>query len=211
LTVPLQSLIPTVDAAALTVLGGTEGALGQSQIQRLAPRGSRRGLVLALERLAANGLVIAEPTNHGHVYRLNREHLLAAPVLAAAGARREFLERLAEACAQLEPPVVTAALFGSVARRESTPESDIDLVLVVADGTDTDAEAWKDQVRGLQTKALAWTGNRLELITVAESQLATLVTDPEPIVAEWRTDAVTLAGRDLRDMLDQTTQPEGNS
>jgi hypothetical protein len=43
----LQSLIPGVAGAALSVLVGTEGALGQSQIHRLAPRGSHRGLAVA--------------------------------------------------------------------------------------------------------------------------------------------------------------------
>lgn len=205
LTAPLQSLIPSMDSAALTVLAGTEGALGQSQIHRLAPRGTRRGLGVVLDRLVDHGLVLAEATNHGFVYRLNWDHVLAPAVLAAAGARQEFLRRLADGCAQLRPLVVSAALFGSVARRESEPDSDVDLLLVVPDDTDTDAPAWRDQVRHLATQVLAWSGNRLEVVTVSRSRLADLVADEEPIVGSWRDDALTLAGSDLQGLLSEVS------
>jgi predicted nucleotidyltransferase len=203
LTVPLQSLIPSVDSSALTVLAGTEGALGASQIHQLAPRGTRRGLGVVLDRLVEHGLVIAEATNHGYMYRLNRDHVLAPAVLTAAGARQEFLRRLMDGCAQLRPPVVSAALFGSVARRESGPDSDVDLLLVVADDTGTDDTTWSDQVRHLQAQVLAWSGNRLEIVTVTRTHLADLVVGDEPIVGSWRDDAMTLAGSGLPKLLDE--------
>lgn len=203
LTTPLQSLIPSVDSAALTVLAGTESALGQSQIYRLAPRGTRRGLGVVLDRLVEHGLVVAEATNHGYVYRLNRDHVLAPAVLAAAGARQEFLHRLMDACARLRPLVVSAALFGSVARRQSRPDSDVDLLLVVADDTDTDEATWSDQVRHLEAQVLAWSGNRLEIVTVTRTHLADLVAAGEPVVGSWRDDALTLAGTDLPRLLDE--------
>jgi len=203
--VPLQSLIPSLDSAALTVLAGTEGVLGQSQIHRLAVRGTRPGLALTLDRLVEHGLVIAEPTNYGYVYRLNREHVLAPSVLAAVNARQEFLRRLTEACARLSPAVVSAALYGSVARRESGPASDVDLLLVVPDDADTDDTAWQDQVRRLGTQVLAWSGNRLEIITVTRTHLTELVADGESIVDSWRQDALTLTGSDLQQLLDSAT------
>lgn len=202
LTTPLQSLVPSIDSAALTVLAGTEGALGQSQIHRLAPRGTRRGLAFALDRLTEHGLVVAEPTNHGHRYRLNRDHVLAPAVLAAAGARHEFLRRLTDACERLSPAVVSAALFGSVARRASDPASDVDLLLVVPDDADVDDAAWRDQVGRLGSQVVAWSGNRLETVVVTRTHLAELVVGAEPVVDSWRRDALTLAGADLRGLLD---------
>ncbi|ACZ31898.1 DNA polymerase beta domain protein region [Xylanimonas cellulosilytica DSM 15894] len=201
LAAPLQSLIPTLDGAALTVLAGTESALGQSQIHRLAPRGTRSGLALALDRLVEHGIVVAEPTNYGYLYRLNRDHVLAPAVLAVAAAREEFLHRLADACRGLTPAVHSAALFGSVARRESGVASDVDLLLVVPDVLDTGDEAWQEQVRGLEERVLAWSGNRLELITVTRDHLADLVESGEPIVRSWQDDALTLTGTDPRDLL----------
>lgn len=209
LTAPLQSLIPSMESAALTVLAGTESALGQSQIHRLAPRGTRRGLAVALDRLVEHGLVTAEPTNHGYLYRLNREHVLAPAVLTAADARHEFLRRLGEACAELRPPAVTVALFGSVARRQSGSSSDVDMLIVTSDETDTDESPWRDQVRQLETQVLAWSGNRAEIITVTRTHLSELAADDEPIVRSWRADALTLTGTDLRALLGGATAESG--
>jgi predicted nucleotidyltransferase len=204
LSSPLQSLIPSMESAVLTVLAGTESALGQSQIHQLAPRGTRRGLAFALDRLVGQGLVVAEPSNHGHQYRLNREHVLAPAVTSALAARHDFLRRLADATASLRPAVVSAAVFGSVARRDSGPESDVDLLLVVRDSAQTDSDAWQDQLRALQAQVLAWSGNRLETITVTRAHLDELVAGAEPVVGSWRDDALTVAGTDLRRLLNRS-------
>jgi predicted nucleotidyltransferase len=211
LSSPLQSLIPTMESAVLTVLAGTESPLGQSQIHRLAPRGTRRGLAFALDRLVAHGLVVAEPSNHGHLYRLNRDHVLTPAVLGALAARQEFLRRLADATARLRPVVVSGAVFGSVARRDSGPESDVDLLLVVHDTAQADSDAWQDQVRALEAQVLGWSGNRLETITVTRAHLDELVAESEPVVASWRDDALTVAGADLRRLLTPSASRAGRA
>ena len=131
LSSPVGSLIPSMDGVVLEVLAGTHSALGPSRIHALGHRGSRPGVSLALGRLADQGLVHAEPTNYGHTYRLNRDHVLAPAVLAAAEARAEFLRRLTAGCQALRPAPLSVALYGSVARRESDDASDIDLLVVV--------------------------------------------------------------------------------
>lgn len=73
----------------------------------------------------------SEPTNHGFMYRLNRDHLLVAAVLQIAEARHELLRRLTRECGALDPVPVSAVLFGSVARNESIETSDTDLLLVL--------------------------------------------------------------------------------
>lgn len=194
---PLRSLIPSLDSVVLEVLSGTEGTLGVSRIHRLGGRGSRAGISLVLDRLVDHGLVLAEPSNLGSVYRLNRDHVLADAVLDAFGARHEFLRRLGDACAHLEPEPVSAALFGSVARRESRPDSDIDLLIVVDDLTDTQGDAWTDQVGRLRNQVLGWTGNRLEPIVVSWTHLLELSVSSEPITRSWRDEAVTVFGTDV--------------
>lgn len=146
----------------------------------------------------------AEPSNYGHVYRLNRDHVLGPAVLSALAAREEFLRRLTESTRALRPAVASAALFGSVARRESGPASDVDLLLVVQDDLDVEGPGWQDQVRALQSAVLAWSGNRLEMITVTRSHLNELVADDEAIVGSWRGEALTLAGSDLRRVVDRS-------
>mgnify|MGYP001157631094 FL=1 len=94
LTSPLDSLVPSMEGVVLEVLAGTHSALGPTRIHELGHRGSRAGISLALGRLVDQGLVLAEPTNYGHTYRLNWDHVLAPAVLVAVGAREEFLRRL---------------------------------------------------------------------------------------------------------------------
>jgi len=73
---PLRSLVPSLDSAVLDVLSRSESSFGPTQVVRQAGRGSRAGIQLVLDRLVEHGLVLAEPTNRGHMYRLNRDHLL---------------------------------------------------------------------------------------------------------------------------------------
>lgn len=138
----------------------------------------------------------ATGTNLGHVYRLNRDHVLAESVLSAVGARTEFNTRLTRACEQLSPNVTSAALFGSTARRESGIESDVDLLLVIEDDS-VRTDAWEAQVRQLEDQVLAWTGNYLGCVTLDRIHLRRAIRSGEPIVKSWQDDAVTLAGVSL--------------
>ena len=200
LSSPLTSLIPSLDSAVLEVLAGTESALGGSKIHELSGRGSRQGLVNALERLVAHGIVSAEPTNWGSMYRLNRDHLLTPAVLLAADARRDLIRQLADACTAMRPAARSVAIFGSVARNDSNSDSDIDLVFIVDDGG-ADPDGWATQVDDLSGRVAAWTGNRLEAVTHTVGHLAELIRAGEPIIESWRTDAITIAGTDLRTLI----------
>ena len=196
LSSPLSSLIPSLDAVALELLAGTESALGASRIHQLSRRGSRQGITNALDRLVVHGLVTAEPTNHGAMYRLNREHLLTPSVILAADARRELFRRLAAACGSLSPAPLSVSLFGSVARGDSTPDSDIDLLIVVDDDP-SEIDSWIDGLHDLTLQVDAWTGNHLAAITHSTSHLTDLVRAGEPIVDSWTEDAVTIFGTDI--------------
>ena len=194
LTAPLSSLIPTLDAAVLEVLAQAQRPLGVSQIHRLTRRGARSGVHRVLSRLITHGLVEAHPTNVGSVYALNREHLLAPAVLAAAQARVDLLARLTEACVALEPAVRAAALFGATARGDSGPESPIELFLVVGDDHLV-SEAWDRQLQRLDDQVRSWTGNRLERLVLTQQHLQQLVDAREPIVDAWERDAIILVGK----------------
>ncbi|MBU4214845.1 MAG: nucleotidyltransferase domain-containing protein [Actinobacteria bacterium] len=201
LTSPLRSLIPSLDAAALEVLSGTESALSATQAARLAGRGSRAGLTLVLDRLARTGLVVAEPSNTGRLYRLNRRHVLASAVLAAAAARGELLIRLREGVGALSPTPVHVSVFGSFARGEGDDDSDIDLLIVTNPSVDRHAETWRTQVRALEDDVLAWTGNRLEPLVLSADELAAAAAGGERIVNELADDAMTVLGESFHHLL----------
>jgi hypothetical protein len=201
LATPLSTIAPGLEGVALTVLAGVDAALSATQIQRVAGRGSRYGLVLALERLAGHGIVAAIPASRGNLYRLNRDHVLAPAVAAALRAGAEADRRLAEAVSDLAPRPVGAALYGSVARGEATADSDVDLLVIGADGLDPDSEAWAAQVDGLERLVRRWTGNPLQTVTVTRAHLARMAAAQAVIVDEWERDARTIAGQDARGLI----------
>ena len=201
LMTPLSSIAPGLDSAALTVLAGADTAMSATQIQRVAGRGSRYGLVLVLERLAQHGLVTAIPAARGNLYQLKREHILAPVVIAAVSARAEMNRRLSEALRALSPKPLSAAIYGSVARGEATSDSDIDLLVITTDGVDPDDEIWTRQIDNLERQARLWTGNLLQVVTVPRAQLVAMSAAGANIVTEWERDAQTIYGQDVRRLI----------
>lgn len=198
LTSPLHSLIPTLDSAVLEVLSGNESSLSLAQVTRLAPRGSRPGLALAMDRLVEQGLVLATPANRGNMYRLNRDHVLVDAVVSASRARSTILARIGVDVARMEPRPVHVSVFGSFARREAGPASDIDVLFVMSAVPD---EGWYEQVSRLDDQVQAWTGNRMEYLVFSDSELARVVERQEPIVDSWLTDCVTVHGPSIESLI----------
>jgi predicted nucleotidyltransferase len=150
--------------------------------------------------LVEHGLVIADPSNRGFLYRLNRDHVLAEAVLTAARARTTLLRRMAESAAALRPEPVHVSVFGSFARGEAGPGSDID-VLIVAQSGAPHTDEWSDQVRVFADRVLAWSGNRVEQVTLTPERLRDLAEAREPIVTSWLDEAVIVHGAPLDALL----------
>ena len=98
-----------------------------------------------LPALAELGVTKLQRAGRADLYQLNRQHLLF-PVL------HELFRKEAEVQSELEaflrkrlsaamPSVQEAYLFGSVARGESRPDSDIDLAVIVPKASGSAAEA----------------------------------------------------------------------
>lgn len=207
LTSPLRSLIPSLDSAVLEVLAGTQSGLSASQIARLAPRGSRQGLSLALDRLSEHGLVIAEPANQGFLYRLNRDHVLTGALLLALDARLVLIKQVKGAVERLEPEPVHVALFGSFARADGTPGSDIDLFVLAGPHHDLHDASWQAQIHELADRVLAWSGNRLETLMLTADTFAQAVRTQEPLVGFLLDQSIRLRGDPLVRIIEELTGP----
>ena len=95
-----------------------------------------------LQDLAAQGAVHVHrvpPANH---FSLNRENVLVGAILKAleveAGLQEELLKFVREELE--ETGVVEARLFGSAARGEMRPDSDVDLALIAREGQQEQVE-----------------------------------------------------------------------
>lgn len=156
-----------------------------------------------LNRLVEHGIVRALPAAVGHLYALNREHLLADAVLSAASARGRLMQRLGEHVQRMSPPPMHAFVFGSFARGVADQRSDIDLVLIVAQGVDPRSDAWVAQIDALSQSTVRWTGNDLQPLSYTANALADLISADEPIVQHWRDDGVRLVGDEPATLLER--------
>ncbi len=156
---PFRIVSPTVDGDALTVLAGADADFTAPQVQAVIGSYTVEGVRRALQRLTAQGIVIARRPTRTALYRLNRSHLGADAVLSIATIRSRLLTELRRRIEQWEPSPEFAALFGSAATGTMRADSDIDLFVVRPRAVDPDLPAWSDQVTAIARDVTSWTGN----------------------------------------------------
>ena len=142
--------------------------------ERVAP--SVEGVRKALGRLVAQGIVDVERVGRTHQYRLNREHLAAPAISMLARQLSVLVQRLGEGLASWSSPPIYGALFGSAARGQMRPDSDLDVFLVRAD--DADLDVWEADADTLTAAAARWTGNDVRALTMTEAEVAAANGDP---------------------------------
>jgi predicted nucleotidyltransferase len=194
LSYPLELISHPVDGRILEVLTGADAGFTGRQIHALLGEGSVSGVQLGLDRLRRQGIIVAEPAGRAILYRLNADHLAAPHVRALAHARHELLRRLRSEFEGWNPRPLTAYLFGSTARRDSTADSDIDLFIVrPRDIDDPDRPDWRNQVDALARKVTAWTGNETRVVEFGAEDVRSGA-GHDPLLAAIREKGLHLAG-----------------
>lgn len=194
---PIRSVIPSLDGPVLTVLAGTTHPLTTLEIHRLAGIGSSNGVRGVLERLAEQGVALADHRGNAIYYTANRDHLAWPAVEILARLRLALRERLAAEIGAWPIPPIHASMFGSAARADGDAASDIDILLVKRDLSANDDEKWDEQVEGLQGRVVALTGNRCQTFVVTAERLGEHVRAGDTLVDAWLRDGARLVGDDL--------------
>jgi predicted nucleotidyltransferase len=201
LRLPATVLCRPALASTLAVLSGTTRPLAGREVARLAPHGSVPAVFDALHQLVDHGLVVRQEVGRTHLYRLNHEHVAATAALELARLRQTLLDRIQGAIADWRVQPVNASLFGSAARGDGTVESDIDVLIVRAERTSAEDPRWREQLDSLGARLLRWSGNQARWLELSRVELTRMVRRHEPIVADWREEALDLAGKPLRSLL----------
>ncbi|WP_420614063.1 nucleotidyltransferase domain-containing protein [Candidatus Spongiisocius sp.] len=188
---PINALSPGLTGAVLEVLCRTTRPLSGRAVQRLLPKpASQAGVQKTLDRLATAGLVTQTAAGRSILNLLNRDHALAPAVVEAVAVGDEIPARIAEVVKTYAKGVSRALLFGSVARGEAGPGSDIDLLLVWPAGTDS-------AVRWSATAAVAigvarLTGNPCTPLVYTDAEYAGLPERAPGFAESLAREAVTL-------------------
>jgi predicted nucleotidyltransferase len=99
------------------------------------------------------------------------------------------------------PAPAAAVLFGSFARREGGPESDVDLLLIRPDALAEDDAAWMRQRYDLARQLEWWTGNNAQIVELTSAELDRAVEQGDDLIAAVRRDGYILVGPTLRSLL----------
>lgn len=183
------------------MLAGTTRPMTGREIARLMGRASHSGVLIALNRLAEHGVVEREEAGRALLFTLNREHLAAPAIDVLAHLRSELLDRLRKEVSSWEISADHVAVFGSFARGEGGPSSDIDLFVIRPRKVEREDLRWREQVDLLARQVRRWTGNPASIAEVGRSEIASLRKQKPPILSELRKDAITIAGGEITTLL----------
>ena len=195
---PLASLMGANDAAALRVLSRSGSAFTGRQVAKLAENGNAASIRNALLRQVETGLVTARSEPHATYYTANREHLLWPAIEVALDARLTLEHHITDFATQHGIAGMTLALYGSVARGDSRPDSDIDLLVVFPD--DVPRGERDNFITNLGDNVRQWTGNDPQVYDLTHDQLRQQTAREDPIVASWKAEAITLVGPAIQEL-----------
>lgn len=202
LSEPLEGLMSAVEAVTLRVLARADTGFSGRQVHALANVSSTSSVHRALTALVKVGLVSTEARPPAIIYRANRAHVLWPVVELALSARTRAFEEIREFCAENIPQEVpkefqvSVIVYGSVARRESTQDSDLDLFLVYPDSFDDDARA--DFSYRIAEHAERVTGNETQVYSVERTELERRIAQEDPLVMNVLADGILIFGEPLR-------------
>jgi hypothetical protein len=195
---PFTTVTPTLDGDVLGVLAAADVELSGRELARRARHGSIEGIRRAADRLVAEGIVLRRAAAGAHLYRFNRGHVAARWIEGLAMLPEHVIERLRTIIVGWEAAASLAFLFGSVARRQASSASDLDILVVRRSACDADSPAWRSQLVALQQEATAMTGNDARVLELGEEDLGG--GRVEPVLQEVLRDGIPLLGsmRSLR-------------
>ena len=189
LSFPYATLVPSLDGPVLQVLARSGKPLTGRQIQRIAARGSVPGVARVLDRLVDSGLVAAERTGSAILYSANRDHLAWPAVEAIMSLREDLFGRIAVSLREWDPVPLKAVVFGSAARADGGPDSDIDILLIHGDN---ESSPCSDEQYALGQRIARWTGNHAQFVIVDEARWQAMHAEGDPLVRSVERDGVDL-------------------
>ena len=205
---PSQVVLPYVSGAVLRVLARADEPMsGRAVAAMTGERAGYRRVSQVLAELVEAGVVLRKSHPPAYLYRLNREHVVAEPLLMLADLRGRLLANITNAVEGWTQAPEALWMFGSAARGEGTTDSDIDLLVIRSSTIDADSPTWRGQLDDLAERVSAWSGNDCQILEYESGELATLIAADDLLIESLRRDALVVTGRPPLDVLRKERVP----
>ena len=174
------------------------------EAERLA-RVAHMSAIKALGELTAVGVLNLTRTAATHLYQINRDHDLVPPLEALFKAEADRLAALREEARSalgeldLEEKVTSVVIYGSAARGETRPDSDLDLLVVVENKADVSAARELPGV--LSDRLRTRYGARPSVLVLSASAARERYENGDPLLQNIATDGRTLIGTPIQEVL----------
>jgi predicted nucleotidyltransferase len=201
-TRPVEAVIPGAQGRILAVLAETSAELNLRTIARLS-RVSVAQASRVLPTLVSLGIVERREAPPSALFRFVPENVASRAVMALAEARHVVLDELAGQASELAPRPFSVIVFGSFARGEAAGESDLDIVVVRANGVEEDDAAWRSAVLDWTERVRRLTGNDVGVVEVNQSEAARLLRSRKPLWLDVQRDGVVICGAGVAELKDR--------
>ena len=196
---PIAAVIPGAQGRVLAVLAETTTELNLRTLAILS------GVSVAqasrvLPGLVELGLVQRREVPPSSQFRLVRTHVAARAVLELLAARDTVLIEIGRVAETLAVPPVSVIVFGSFARGEAGPDSDLDVVFVRPAGVDEDDARWAASIEQWRNAVRALTGNPVEILEVGTDEAASRLTSGRQVWRDIRRDGRVVHGLSLDEL-----------
>lgn len=165
---PVEAVIPGVQGKVLAVLARSDTEMSMRAVGRLAGVSAQQSS-LVLGQLIDLGIVERRDVPPVGLVRLGPDNLAAQMVIALARLHQAALGRLAELATSITPAPASLVIFGSFARGQAGPGSDLDILAVRPAGLAGDHDRWTDSLGVWADTARRLVGNSVNLIEVESS------------------------------------------
>jgi len=196
---PIEAIVPGAQGRVLAVLAETTAELNLRTVAQLAGV-SQAQASRTLPALVELGVVARREVPPASLFRLVPEHVASRALLELARSTDTVLEEIGRSAASLPRPPTSVIVFGSFARREAGPDSDIDVVVVRPAGVSEDDEAWAESVEAWRGDVRRLTGNRVGVLEVSAQEAASRLSGRSQLWSEVRRDGRVVQGRGLDDL-----------
>ncbi|MEO7555841.1 MAG: nucleotidyltransferase domain-containing protein [Acidimicrobiales bacterium] len=198
-TMPVRAVVPGAQGRILEVLAETTAELNLRTIARLS------GVSVAqasrvLPALVELGIVERREAPPSALFRFVPENVGARAITALTRTRQTALDELGESAAELTPAPASVVVFGSFARGEADAQSDLDVVIVRSRDTDEDDPEWRSSAQEWRDGARRLTGNRIQVLEVAEVEVARLLRSRKPLWLDVQREGLVVFGLAFADL-----------